>query len=103
MKIKLNNQFFYRVLDGETVTSICKKFNTSKANILRNNPKLDFYAGEWIKIKTENFKTHIVKPTETLLQIAEFYNIPKEQLKKDNNLTEEKLFIGQTLKIFNQN
>ena len=101
MEIKQCNQFYYRVQNGDDFANIYSRFNTSKDNIIRNNNDLDLYVGEWIIIKTNEFKTHIVKPTEKLTDIAFKYNIDIEKLKLDNNLKIEKLFIGQMLKIYN--
>jgi len=101
MAIKQCKQFYYRVQNGDDFLNICSRFNTSKENIIRNNNDLDLYVGELIIIKTNEFKTHIVKPTEKLIDIATKYDIDIEKLKLDNNLQTEKLFIGQMLKIYN--
>lgn len=95
MKIEMCDQFYYRVQDED----IYNIFNTSKENILRNNKNIKFYHGEWIKIKLNNFQTHIVKPMETIKLIAKQYNIDEQELQSWNNLKTEKLFIGQILKI----
>lgn len=100
MKLELCDEFFYRVTDLNL--DLCKEFNTSKENILRNNQNIKFYGGEMVKIKVNNFKTHFVKPAETLQQVADFYNIDVLKLKEDNNLEDNKLYIGQRLKIYNE-
>ena len=100
MKLKLPKEFDYRVMSGDSVESICEKFNTCNENILRNNPNLSLYAGEWIRIKVNDFVMHIVKPAETINNIAKFHGVSKEKIINDNALNSEKLFIGQTLKIY---
>lgn len=100
MEIKQSKNFYYRICDGDTMLNICQRFNTCKFNILRNNPSLDLYVGEWIVIKSNEFKTHFVKPMETLLDIATRYRTSKEKITNDNDLKTEKLFIGQRLKIY---
>lgn len=99
MEIKQADSFFYRIMDNQTETSVCSGLNTSKQSILRNNNKLPFYAGEWVKIATNDYITHFVKPTETLDEIALKYHTTKEKLMSDNALKTDKLFIGQQLKI----
>ena len=98
MKIELCEEFFYRVnnekLDFE------QEFNSCKENILRNNENLKLYCGEWIKIKVNNFKIHHVKPAESLSSIAKFYGTDSKKIIEDNKLLNEKLFIGQRLKIY---
>lgn len=100
MKIELCDEFFYRIT--ATNMDIYKEFNTSNENILRNNQNIKFYSGETIKIKVNNFKTHFVKPAETLQKIADFYKVDILKLKEYNNLENDKLYIGQRLKIYDK-
>ena len=95
----LSKEFYYRVLDGDNLNKIRQRFNTEQENIIRNNSEIPLYAGEWIKIKVNDFITHFVKPTETLKVVSEKYSITPEELASFNNLQTEKLFIGQKLKI----
>ncbi len=87
-------------MPNETLKELCQKFNSSADNVLRNNNKLDLYAGEWIKVNVNDFLTYIVKPVETLTDISKKFNVDKNKLMVDNNLTNERLFIGQNLKIY---
>jgi LysM repeat protein len=98
MDLKLCDEFYYRISDENV--DIYKTFNTSPENVLRNNPKIKLYVGEWIKIRKNNYIIHHVKPMETLDKIAKQYNIDKVELKKQNSLSADKLFIGQQIKIF---
>lgn len=98
MEIDKCDEFYYRVQSPDE--DIYKKFNTSNEGVVRNNDKLSFYAGEWIKIKVNDYVLHIVKPTETLEKISEIYCVEKSKIIFDNNVVSEKLFIGQTLKIY---
>lgn len=102
MKIKMADEFYYRIGQNEDEKNICAKYNTNKSNILRNNSKLKYYNGEWVKIKVNDYISHFVKPMETLDKIATIYNIDKEKLKADNSnsLTADKLYIGQLIKIY---
>lgn len=99
MEIKQADSFFYRIMDSQTEASVCGSLNTCKQSILRNNNKIPFYAGEWVKIATNDYITHFIKPTETLEAIAFKYHTTKEKLLLDNELKTDKLFIGQQLKI----
>ena len=100
MEIKQSNQFYYRVQFNDTLLNICTRFNTCKENIIRNNENLDLYVGEWIIIKTNEFKIHCVKPLERLIDISQKYGVTVDKIKIDNHLQTEKLFIGQMLKIY---
>lgn len=100
MKANIVKEFYYKIEQGETINFLCEKFNTSKENILRNNKDLKLFMGEWLKIKVNDFLTHIVKPAETLSIISNKYNVTSEKLMQDNNLQTDKLFIGQSIKIY---
>ena len=95
MKIKMCNSFYYRVdkLDFH------KQFNTTKQDITRNN-NLDYYLGEMVKIKLNEYVLHTVLPMETIKSVCEKYEISEECLKEKNSLESDKLFIGQQLKIY---
>ncbi len=97
MSFLVNKEFFYRVKIGDTISEIKRQFNSD--NIVRNNKDIPLFAGEWLLVKVNDYKTHIVKPAETLNQIADQNNITVEKLIEDNNLSNEKIFIGQRLKI----
>ena len=99
MEIEPLKKFVYRIEQKDTFTTICERFKTSKENILRNNPEIDLYAGELVEITVNDFLTHIVKPTETLSEIANIYGLMEDTIKQQNHLCSEKLFIGQILKI----
>lgn len=98
MKIELCDDFFYRV--DNVNLNIENEFNSCQENVLRNNINLKLYCGEWIKIKVNNFITHHVKPAQTLNSIAQIYGTDSKKIKDNNNLKNEKLFIGQRLKIY---
>ena len=92
------NIVWYQVLKGDTLDMILTKFS-NKSKVVRNNPNIDLYEGEMIKIEINNNTNHIVKPMETLTKIANKYDKNIEDLIKLNNLKTTKLFIGQILKI----
>lgn len=97
MKPILCDEFYYYVENNNL--KIENVFNTCKENIFRNNNNIPQYEGEWIKIKVNKFKTHFVKPAESLKDIAKKYSINEDKIMKDNNLNETKIFVGQMLKI----
>ena len=103
MELRLSKRFYYRILEGDTLQSLCREFNTSKNKILRNNPNIDLYAGEIVLIEVNDYISHFVRPAETLKDIANRYDIDIIKLKYDNNLKQDKLFIGQEIKIFKNN
>lgn len=100
MEIKQVKYFYYRVQPDDNFKILIERFNTSKENIIRNNSQIDLYAGEYVYIKENEYRTHIVKPMQTLEKIAEIYNITQEKIIEDNALQTNKLYIGQQLKIF---
>lgn len=96
-----NQNEYYRVKAGDDLASISTQFNVGVNCILRNNPRIDFYAGEVVKIVRQTGIIHIVRPSETLEQIAKKYNATEQQIIELNNLKNKRLFIGQKLKIIN--
>ncbi len=100
MRLTMPKIVYFRIGDSDTLRSLCHDFNTEPAKILRNNPALPLYTGEWVRIERNDYLTYHVRPTETLSDIAEKFGIEKEKIKADNHLMGEKLFIGQAIKIY---
>ncbi|MBQ3502289.1 MAG: LysM peptidoglycan-binding domain-containing protein [Clostridia bacterium] len=88
---------YYQVNDGETLIAIMQKFNLPANSVVRNNPSIDFYEGEVVKLIYETKQMHVVKPMENLTNIAQQYNLTVEDLIELNNLKSTRLFIGQNL------
>ncbi len=81
-------------IDNEkTVDEVASLWKISKNQIiyLRENLK----KGDKIILKNLNVRLHIVKPLETLSEIAQKYGVSKEDIIAKNNLS--KIFIGQQL------
>ena len=97
MKLKLCDEFYYRIESCDL--KIEKMFDSCKENIERSNDDISKYEGEWVKISLNKYKTHFVKPAETLSTIAKIYSISEQKIIEDNLLNEKSLFIGQRLKI----
>lgn len=96
----------YKVMKGDTLYSIAKKLDTTvdelkKINNLDNNV---LSIGEIIKIPTKiidtgETKLYQVKAGDTLYSIANKYGITVKELKAINNLSDNKLAIGQLLNV----
>lgn len=54
--------------------------------------------GQYIVIKPKKYKIHVVKPNQTLSEIAAIYELPSNQILQNNNITN--IFVGQQLKIY---
>ena len=93
------NNVLVQVQKGDTIQGIAQTYNTNTHNILRNNPSIDLYEGEVVKIVRNTKNMHVVKPMETLNLIANRYNTTSDKLVKINNLQSTRLFIGQMLQI----
>lgn len=98
MEIELCDEFYYRVNSNNF--DYLKNFNTTEQELIRNNPKIPLYIGEFIKIRKNKYLTHIVKPMETIEAVSKIYGLDKDKIKQDNDLNNDKLFIGQRLKIY---
>lgn len=111
----------HTITSGETLQSICQRYNTSEYVLKNLNPNIDFRAlqeGTSIKVPKNVSKTdvsrsntaavsdskivvrHIVKSDETLFKIATEYNVDVDSLARWNNLKNYKILYGQSLKVF---
>lgn len=92
----------YTVKSGDTLYSIAKKYNTTPANLKKQNnlTSNNLQIGQILKIKpTELTDTYTVKRGDTLYSIARKYNTTVDNLKTLNNLNNNNLTIGQSLLI----
>ena len=99
MKIQPSKRFYYRIEDEDKKTFYLK-FNTNKENVLRNDKNAKFHKGEWVRVKINDYISHIVKPAENLDKISTLYNISPEKIINDNDLKNNPIFIGKILKIY---
>ena len=96
------NDFFY--IKNYDVDKILKVENFNNIEKIQNNGFNVIYDDN---IQTQNYVyvskikaiRHVVKPLQTLNQIAEIYGIDKNQIIYNNQLVCEKLFIGQIIYI----
>ena len=99
----------YIVQKGDSLWSIAKKFNTTiqaiksannlSSNILNANQRLIIPNGKQVS----NNQIYTVIKGDTLYSIARKYNITVEAIKNANNLTSNTIYVGQKIKIPNNN
>jgi len=94
----------YNIKPGDTLYSLAKQYDISLEDLINFNEqdKTLLHIGDQIlipkKTNEENI-TYIVKPGDTLYNIAKRYNISINDLKDKNNLNNNLLKIGQTIVI----
>ena len=103
--ISINNNT-YKIVKGDTLYQIAKKYNTTvdeikKINNLEGN---NLNVGQVLNLPTiqsesNNYSYYTVQKDDTLYQIAKKYNTTTEKIKQLNNLNNILLSIGQKLKI----
>jgi len=99
----------HKVVSGDTLYSIARKYNTTvnKIKTLNNLTDNTLSVGQILKITegstvpedNNNQVLYTVKSGDNLYAIAGKYNVTVDALKKANNLTSNLLSIGQTLVI----
>ena len=98
----------YIVRKGDTLYSLATKFNVTidqlkeannlSSNILNIGQELVIPTNEKIEEVTD-YETYIVKPNDTLYEIAKKFNVKVEDIKRVNNLSSDILSINQQLLI----
>lgn len=114
-----DNQVTYTVKSGDTLAKIAQQYKTTvtklkewnnlNSDLIRTGQRLSVQANNNIntdelknsnQVETnDNKATYIVKSGDTLSRIANSYNITIQDLKKWNNLTTDKIHIGQKINI----
>ena len=95
-----NQTINYKVLKGDSLYSIAKKYNTTVDQIkkLNNLESSSISIGQVLKIPSSDILYTVVKG-DNLYSIANKFNITVNKIKEKNNLTSNNLSIGQVLKI----
>ncbi len=90
----------YTVKENDSLEKIAANFGVSKEDILRNNPLFSsMYPGCVLCISGIGKKRIIVRPLQTLDDIAKEENVSKESIIKQNNLASENVFVGMVIYI----
>jgi len=92
----------YGVEKGDTLSSIAQKFDLSLETLLWTNDlssKSKILPGEKLTILPTSGLTHLVTKGESLSYLAELYGAEAEEIAEFNELSEEKIFIGDLLVI----
>lgn len=94
----------YTVKRGDTLYNIARRYNTTINQIKQeNNLTSDvIYVGQNLKLSSGVTKeiTHTVQKGESLYALAKRYNTTVENIKRDNNLKSDIIYVGQTLNIY---
>ncbi|MEI7676616.1 MAG: LysM peptidoglycan-binding domain-containing protein [Bacteroidales bacterium] len=102
--------YLYQVESGEGLYSVCRKFNVSQEDILRNNKDAEngLRNGQTLRIPTKKsiakvdesgYFFHTIDQGETLGSIALMYGVTTASIKKLNPEADRNIKIGFTLKI----
>lgn len=96
----------YKVVAGDTLYSIAKKFNMTVNELkeLNNLTNSTLNIGQILKVKAEGEKeedyiSYTIKTGDTLYSIAKKYNTSVNEIKNINNLVSNNLTIGNILKL----
>ena len=79
-------KFFYRVIEGDSIISVCQKFKCSVGTLIyNNNLKKEISAGDILLIeKCDNL--YLVKPTDTIKSLAKKFNKKEQEILDKNHL-----------------
>lgn len=99
-----NNYLTYKVISGDTLYSIARKYNTSidKIKSINNLTNNNLSINQVLKIPVNNdYITYKVVSGDSLYSIAKRYNTTVNEIKTLNNLNSSLLSIGTILKVPN--
>jgi len=101
--------FVYKVKSGDTLSTIAKKFNTTVEALMQANSITDatgLRAGTELAIvqppdfsATMAYETYEIQPGDTLFTLSAEFGLTVAQIKESNNLTSDRLSVGQKLQI----
>lgn len=104
--VSTSSENTYKVVSGDTLYSIAKKFNMTVDELkkLNNLTSNSLSVGQILKVKsegevTENYINYIIKNGDTLYSIANKYNTTIDEIKSINNLSSNILGVGNILKL----
>lgn len=93
----------YKVVRGDTLEKIAKKYNTTVDNLVALNNIKDkdkIYAGQVLKIDKKSNTIYTVIAGDTLSKIAKKYNTTVDNLVALNGIVDkDKIYMGQKLKV----
>ncbi|TLX76597.1 LysM peptidoglycan-binding domain-containing protein [Labilibacter sediminis] len=99
-KLEDKNYIYHRIVTGETIFSLSRKYNTSQEVLAQNNPDLDpneLPLGYMVRIpkdaikkgvprgrKERDYVIHVVKRKETIYSISNKYNVTYKDIEEVN-------------------
>ena len=94
----------YVVKTGDSLSMIALKYTTSVESLMSINGLSSdvLQIGQKLKLRKENrvvISEHTIRNGETLSEIAARYSVKLDKLRAANNLRNDKIFVGQILKI----
>ena len=99
------NDLIYTIKKGDNLYSIARNYNISLEELINFNQQGStlLHIGEQLLIpinnQTNNNIQYVIKPGDTLYNIAKRYNTNVDEIKKINNLNSNMLKIGETILI----
>ena len=96
-----NENFIYKVKNGQTLKDVCNLFKISKSQLINDNNLTteELSEGDCLFIREENKMQYVVKPAENIYDISKKLNVSVNYILQKNNLKSKHLFIGQILYI----
>jgi len=106
-----NADDYYIVKRGDTLSEIAlktgvdvselKRLNSLKSNVIKPGDKLVLKGKvKSRKLDSENLVFYKIKPNDSLSEIAERFGVSMREIKRWNNLRNNKIIAGKTLKIY---
>ena len=94
-KIEIVTHQVYKVEEETDIFQFALNNNSTPAECIFESQNLK--KGHYVVVKPRNYIIHIVRPNQTIDDIAKIYNVEPESILKNNNV--QTIFVGEQLKI----
>lgn len=97
--VKTEEHSTYKVVKGDNLYGIARKFNTNISEIIKMNrlKKRTVYIGQKLKLPSYEVKTYTVRSGDFLIHIAKKHKVSVTELKEINSMRNSKIYPGQKL------
>ena len=92
-KLNIQKTQVFKIKDKTNLNEFITEFNINNCDCITECNNIE--KGQYVVVKPRDYFIHVVRPNQTILDIAKKFNTTQESIKKDNNCNN--VFVGQHL------